>query len=125
MLDPKNGLPPETNISALVLNDHNPDSGDHDSSFPPLPKNAKRKMIHLDTFNAGNMQTLVHEPESSISYKEKVQGFGTDLDTMDDLSLDDIDIDSEDDLEGDGEEEDALCPRICLTKMEKAILRKP
>ncbi|XP_074306482.1 uncharacterized protein LOC141641732 [Silene latifolia] len=39
--------------------------------------------------------------------------------------MDDLDMDSEDDVEDSEDDEDRLCPRICLTKMEKAILRKP
>ncbi|XP_074313623.1 uncharacterized protein LOC141648807 [Silene latifolia] len=137
MLDPNQGLPPETNNTPVfTFTEGNSTTINTDSSFPPLQKNSKRKTMHIETFHAESSRVPHESPPaesvripvaphagSAISYKEKVQGFGADFDSLEDLTLDDVDFDSDDDNEDSDDE--SLCPRICLTKQEKAILRKP
>ncbi|XP_074318803.1 uncharacterized protein LOC141655633 [Silene latifolia] len=139
MLEPNNGLPPETIPTSPTGINSSPIPG-HDSLFPPLPKNSKRKTMHIDSFNAQNSVApntsipilVISVPNSNeisgspaSSYKSTVQGFDDGASPMNDLSLADIDIESEDDADEAGDEEDEMCPRICLTKMEKTIIRKP
>ncbi|XP_074291073.1 uncharacterized protein LOC141617834 [Silene latifolia] len=96
--------------------------------------------MHIDSFNAQNsIAPITSVPNPTIlipnssetigitasSYKSMIQGFDDGANPLNDLSLDDIDLDSEDDAEEEGDEEDVMCPRICLTKKEKAIIYKP
>ncbi|XP_074306361.1 uncharacterized protein LOC141641605 [Silene latifolia] len=116
----------------------------NEPQFPPLPKNAKRKMIHLSEFQnselsnseaAGNSNSnalqVMSQPgivpvSTSLSFRDKVQRYQTvHSDLVDAINEDyDIDIESDEDSNEDGEDSSS-CPKILLSKEEKIQLRKP
>ncbi|XP_074289440.1 uncharacterized protein LOC141614592 [Silene latifolia] len=133
------GLPPEISSRSPPTSQTNNTMTDPPSNFPPLPKNSKRKTMHISEFlvtdkpaagtedvPSNGAQGLPYTTaERRISYKDMAQGLSFSTGDEDIYDLEDLAIDSDNDDITETEEDDEFCPTIRLNKDEKASLRKP
>ncbi|XP_074287844.1 uncharacterized protein LOC141612999 [Silene latifolia] len=135
MNDLATGLLPETTSNPLHPQTANQLSSEIDGVPTSNSKNSKRKTMHLSEFNQAfppisnpiapnenNITTMTHKQEPSrkqnFSYKETVQGFGSEMNFMSDISLDEIDLDSDEDDEDILDEDDAICYLSLMRKLQ-------